>query len=426
MTHASNFGTKSKNNSTAAIIIIGLLFFIFGFVTWLNGTLIPYLKLACELNNFQSLLVAFAFYIAYFVMALPMSDILKRTGLKKGMSLGLIIMACGAGIFIPAATYRNYWMFLLGLFVTGTGLTLLQTAANPYVTIVGPIESAAKRISIMGICNKVAGVIAPIIMGAIILKDADALKQQLTTLDETARNLQLDALSQRAVTPYLFMLGALLVLAIWIHFSPLPNIEEENNEKGSDKFLETLSHPQLSLGVLALFLYVGAEVIAADTIGLFGESENIPLSEARNFPSFTLSSMVIGYLVGIFFIPKKISQSRALAISAITGILFTMLALSTSGYISVMFIALLGLANALMWPAIWPLALQDLGSHVKKGSALLIMAIAGGATLPLLYGKMADMDIIGRKGAYLILIPCYLFILYYSLYGHLKRKKISH
>ncbi|OFX56549.1 MAG: glucose/galactose MFS transporter [Bacteroidetes bacterium GWA2_30_7] len=413
--------TKNSKSSLVATLILGLLFFIFGFVTWLNGTLITYLKIACELDTFQSMLVAFAFYISYFVMALPSSWILKKTSFKKGMMLGLFVMAVGALLFIPAAQSRMYPLFLTGLFIIGTGLSILQTASNPYITIVGPIESAAKRISIMGICNKVAGVLAPLILGAVILSDADTFVANLQQVDVTQKTAMLDELASRVIVPYIFMAISLAVLALLVRFSPLPEIdaEEESEQEHIANELKTnvLQFPNLVLGVITLFLYVGVEVIAGDTIGTYGLSQGIALSEAKNFTAFTLTAMVIGYIIGILSIPKLISQSKALAFSAITGVIFSILVVFTSGYISVLFIALLGLSNALMWPAIWPLAITGLGKFTKTGSAMLIMAIAGGALLPLLYGKLAGIETIGAKSAYWIMVPCYLFILFYSVKG---------
>lgn len=412
---------ESSKSTVVPTIILGALFFIFGFVTWLNGTLIPYLKIACELNTFQSLLVAFAFYISYFVTALPSSWILQKTGLKKGMMLGLLVMAGGALLFIPAANSRTYSLFLSGLFIIGTGLSILQTASNPYVTIVGPIESAARRISIMGICSKVAGVLAPIILGSIILADADTLVAQLQTLGEAEKNVMLNELSSRVVQPYTMMAAALAGLALMVRFSPLPELDEATNELmqgGEGNKTSIMQFPNLILGVIALFLYVGAEVIAGDTIGNYGQTQGIALSEAKYFTAYTLIGMIIGYIIGVITIPKIISQDKALAISAITGMAFSSLAIITSGYTSVLFIALLGLSNALMWPAIWPLAIEGLGKFTKTGSALLIMSIAGGAILPLVYGHLADLEFIGSRQAYWILVPCYLFILHYSIKGH--------
>jgi glucose/galactose transporter len=402
------------------IVIIGVLFFLFGFVTWLNGTLIPYLKIACELTNFQSYLVAFAFYIAYFVMALPSAWVLKRTGLKNGMMLGLFVMAAGALLFIPAANAREYGIFLTGLFVIGTGLSILQTAANPYITIVGPIESAARRISIMGVCSKVAGALAPLVLGAVVLGDADAFVASLEGADQETRTMKLDELASRVITPYTIMAGALVLLGLLVRVSPLPDIDAEGEvvEKSTaDDGKSVLSFPPLILGVIALFLYVGAEVIAGDTIGNYGQAQGLPLSEAKHLTSYTLMAMVVGYLIGIATIPWLISQSKALMLSASVGIIFSVAAIFLEGYASVLFIALLGLANALVWPAIWPLAIEGLGRHTKVGSALLIMAIAGGALLPLVYGGLADVPSIGPQQAYWILVPCYLFILWYSVKG---------
>ena len=412
---------QSKSNFLP-IVILGVLFFIFGFVTWLNGTLIPYLKIACELNYFQSLLVAFAFYISYFVMALPSSWVLKKTGFKNGITVGLLVMAGGALLFIPAANAREYALFLTGLFIIGTGLSILQTASNPYITIVGPIESAAQRISIMGICNKVAGVIAPIMLGAVILHDADALIIELETMDAAAKTVRLDELAARVILPYSLMAAVLVGLALMIRFSPLPAIEQEEDETTHQPVTagktSVWQFPSLVLGVITLFLYVGAEVIAGDTIGNYGQSQGIPLSEAKNFTAYTLTAMVIGYILGIICIPRFISQSKALAASAVVGIIFSLLVVFTSGYTSVLFVALLGLANALVWPAVWPLAIHGLGQFTKTGSALLIMAIAGGALLPLLYGRLADIEGIGTRQAYWILVPCYLFIWFYSVKGY--------
>jgi FHS family L-fucose permease-like MFS transporter len=410
--------------SSRPIIIIGALFFIFGFVTWLNSVLIPYLRIACELNNFESYLVAFAFYISYFVMAIPSAAVLKATGFKRGMAVGLGVMAVGALIFIPAALTRTYSLFLLGLFVQGTGLAVLQTASNPYITILGPRESAAKRISIMGICNKVAGSIAPIVLGAITLKNADALKERLLTMDIAQKAVELNALANRVILPYIVIICVLVVLAVLINFSNLPEINTEHEDeavaKANTNKTSIFQFPHLLLGVLSLFLYVGVEVLAGDTIISYGSSQGIALSTAKFFTTCTLVAMVVGYIVGIITIPKYIKQGDALKFSAILGVIFSVMALVTNGYTSVLFIALLGLANSLIWPAIWPLAIADLGRFTKIGSSLLIMGIAGGAILPLIYGRLADVW--NPKQAYFILIPCYIYILYYATMGSKIRK----
>jgi FHS family L-fucose permease-like MFS transporter len=401
-----------QNNSRFSTVIIGVLFFIFGFITWVNGTLIPYLKIACELTDSQSYFVATAFYISYFFTAIPSSWVLQRVGFKRGMMLGLMVMSVGALVFVPAALFRSYPVFLAGLFVIGTGLSLLQTAANPYVTVVGPIESAASRISVMGICNKLAGTLAPIIMGAIILKNSDELKLQLAQLSGDAHIAKLNELAARVISPYTYISIGFAILATLIYFSPLPDIDEQQEEKATEAF-SISKYPRLLFGVITLFLYVGAEVIAGDTIGNYGTSWNIPLDEAKVFTSYTLVSMIVGYIIGIFLIPKYLTQEKALFLSAITGIIFTFMIYLTSGFTSVAFVALLGLANALMWPAIWPMAIYGLGAHTKMASALLIMAIAGGAVMPLLYAQVSDL-VGSRQTGYLVLLFCYAEILWYA------------
>lgn len=412
-------------NYTRSIIIIGSLFAIFGFVTWLNSVLIPYLKIACQLNNFESYLVAFAFYISYLVMAIPSAWMLRATGLKKGMTIGLLIMAAGALVFVPAALTRTYGLFLLGLFIQGTGMAILQSAATPYITVLGPIESAAKRISIVGICNKIAGAIAPIVLGAITLKNADELVNKLNSMNLAQQTIELDQLATRVVTPYLIMMGILGLWALLIYFSTLPDIDTDKEDKAlaaaNVNKNSIFQFPHLLLGTLAMFLYVGVEVIAGDTVISYGASQDIALSTAKYFTTGTLIAMVVGYLIGVATIPRFISQEKAMYLSSVLGILFSLIALFTEGYVSVLSISILGLANALVFPAIWPLAIADLGRFTKIGSSFLIMALAGGAIVPLAYGYLADL--INPQQAYWVLIPSYLFLLYYAKAGHKIRTK---
>lgn len=416
--------TAQKQSYVLPLIIISALFFIFGFVTWLNGILIPYLKIACELTDFQALFVAFAFYISYTIMALPSSWVLKKTGFKNGMMIGLWVMAVGTLIFIPAALTRTYGIFLTGLFVMGTGLALLQTASNPYITIIGPQESAARRISILGICNKLAGAMAPLILAYYILHDGDTFLQNLSTMDAAAQTAALNELARRVINPYIVMTLVLVLMGIAVRLAPLPELETEQEAEQETDGLSAKKNifdfPHLILGVIALFLYVGVEVIAGDTIIRYGQSLGISLDVAKHFTSYTMVAMIAGYILGIILIPKAISQQTALKISAILGIIFTLGVVTFNGIGSVAFVALLGLANAIVWPAIWPLAIHNLGQFIKTGSALLIMAIAGGALLPLLWGKLSDS--FGSQQAYWILIPSYLFIFFYAVKGH----KIKH
>jgi FHS family L-fucose permease-like MFS transporter len=406
--------------SNRPIFIIGSLFFVFGFLTWLGSVLIPYLRIACELNNLASYLVTFSFYISYMVMAVPAASLLERTGYKKGMSIGLFTMAVGAAVFIPAALSRSYPLFLAGLFVQGTGLAILQTAANPYLTILGPLDSAARRISIMGICNGIAGVIAPLLLGAVILKDADGIKTSVAGMNALEKNKVLNHLAQRVIFPYSVMTVVLILLAFLIIVSGLPELdadaEDESVASANTNKTSIFQFPHLLFGVLALFLYVGVEVIAGDTIINYGSSLGIPLSSAKFLASCTLSLMLAGYVIGIIAIPKYISQVQVLKLSSVMGLIFISLALLTKGYVSVAFIALLGLANSLVWPSIWPLAMNGLGRFTKIGSSFLIVAVGGGALVPLLYGWLADK--FSPHQAYWVVVPCYLCIWYYARTGH--------
>jgi MFS transporter, FHS family, L-fucose permease len=411
---------KFFKDISSPIVIIGALFFVFGFITWISAVLVPYLKIACELSNFQSYLVAFSFYIAYFFMSVPSGWFLEYTGYKKGMTAGLVIMAIGSFFFVPAALTRTYGLFLTGLFIQGAGMALLQTASNPYVTIIGPIESAAKRISIMGICNGVAGVIAPAILGFIALKGADEIVQKVAGMTPHEKSLELNALATRVIIPYIFIMISLLILALLLYLSNLPDInpEEENAiaEEGSTNKTNIFQFPHLLLGVLAIFLYTGVEVIAGNTIISYGVFLKIPIATAKFFSSFTIFAMLIGYVIGIIIIPRYVQQKDALIVSAVLGVFFAVMALITAGFTSVMFIALLGLANSLMWPSIWPLAISELGRFTKIGSSMMVMAISGAAVLPLLYGKIAD--IYTPKSAYWIVIPIYLYVLFFAVKGH--------
>ncbi|MBP3942508.1 sugar MFS transporter [Sphingobacteriaceae bacterium WQ 2009] len=419
----------SAQSTLGPMIIIGSLFFIFGFVTWLNSLLIPYLKIACQLTEFQSYFVTFAFYIAYLVMGPISTRVLDKFGFKLGMSISLIIMAVGALIFIPAAFSRTYILFLIGLFVLGGGLAILQTASNPYITILGPVETAAKRISIMGICNKFAGALAPIILGLFLkLEDADKLNQEVGNMTAEAHSKALDEMALQVVNPYIGIVVVLLILAFWISRANLPEVKGDEEEDAKQDILHAgtektsvFQFPHVVLGFVALFLYVGVEVLAGDSIIAYGKAQGVALNTAKYFTTGTMISMVIGYVIGIIAIPKYVKQDVAMKICATSGIIFTAGIIFSSGITSVAFVALLGFSNSLIWPAIWPLALKGVGKFTTAASSLLVMGIAGGAIIPLSYGALADT--IGPQQAYWIAIPCYLFILYYAMSGHKVGKK---
>ncbi|WP_276501117.1 sugar MFS transporter [Terrimonas pollutisoli] len=413
-----------KESYVMPMFFICALFFIFGFVTWANGTLIPFFKLSFGLSDFQAFFVTFSSYMAYFFLALPSSWILKKIGFKNGLVTGLLVLGLGSLLFVPAAKTNSFPLFLTGIFIQGSALALLQTASNPYLTIIGPIESAAKRISIAGICNKTAGIIVPVIMGTLFLKNATAIEKQIEATTGIEKEQLLQEVLGRVNTPYISLAIIFCLFALVIKFSHLPEVQVEEDVKDETSG-EIIHHksifqfPHLFLGAFCIFVYVAAEVMAGDIIGVYGKALGISPDIAKFFTALTLSGMLIGYVAGIITIPKYISQQKALRICAILGIIFTIAAYFTSGYASVTFIALLGLANSLMWPAIFPLGISHLGKFTKTGSAIMIMGIAGGAIWPLIYAFLKDNLHLDFQLSYFVtVLPCYLYILYFAVSGH--------
>ena len=348
--------------------------------------------------------------------------------------IGFMAMAIGAFIFVPAAYTRTYGIFLFGLFMIGVGLAILQTAANPYITILGARGRAAQRMSMMGILNKGAGILAPLILGAIILKATDNhLFRELPTMGIEEKKLALDELIRRVILPYA-SLGAILVgVGLFIRYSPLPEIdtEHESTEVASATSGKTniFQFPHLILGAVAIFIHVGTQVIAIDTIIGYATSMNIPLLEAKIFPSYTLAATMVGYVIGIIVIPRFINQANALRVCTTLGGIFTLLIIFAKGQVgllghtadvSIYFVALLGLANSLVYANIWPLAIDGLGRFTKLGASLLIMGLCGSAIMPLFYGHFAD--VYGLREAYWVLFPCYMYLMYYAFHGHTIRK----
>ena len=412
--------TAAADRHVGSIAIIGALFFIFGFVTWLNGPLIQFAKLAFDVSESYAFLIPSAFYISYFCLALPSSAILKATGMKKGMALGLFTMAVGALAFGQFTTQRWYPGAVGGIFVIGAGLAILQTAVNPYVSILGAIEGAAQRIAVLGICNKVAGLLAPWVLATFVLHGMGDIASQVAAATPETKDLLLNEFAARIHGPYLAMAVVLAALAIGILFSPLPDVRaEEVNASGASATggRSLFQFPHVWLGALCIFVYVGAEVMAGDAIGIYGQGFGIPLDATKYFTMFTIGSMLLGYIVGLILIPRFVSQERYLSFSAVLGVLFALGAFLTHGYLSVGFVAALGFANAMMWPAIFPLAIKGLGRFTETGSALLIMGIAGGAVIPQAFAVLKQHYDFQAVFA-LLLVPCYLYILFFALRGH--------
>jgi glucose/galactose transporter len=374
-------------------------------------------------NEVSAFLVLMVFYLSYFFLALPASWILSRTGMKKGLALSLAVMAVGAMAFGEFATRRWFGGALGGLFVIGGGMALLQTAVNPYISILGPIEGAAQRIALMGICNKIAGILAPVVIGSLVLHGIGDLEAQVQAADAATKLELLNTFAAKIHTPYMVIAGVLLLVAVGVLFSPLPEVQaDQANAVANDGKAEKQSifqFPHLWLGVFCLFVYVGVEVMAGDAIGTYGNAFGLPLDQTKLFTSYTLFAMLIGYVAGLLLIPRYISQEKYLAVSAVLGVVFTLGAFFTHGYVSVGFVAALGFANAMMWPAIFPLAIRGLGRFTQTGSALLVMGIAGGAIIPQAFALLKHAYPEHFQVVFAgLMIPCYLYILYFGTVGH--------
>lgn len=439
-TTSQNNQVRDKSTTIKSMIILALLFFIFGLVSWVNTILIPYFQLTLQLSNFQSYLVTFAFYIAYLVMAIPSSFLLNKVGYKKGMMYGLWCMAIGALLFVPAAYWRIYQLFLLGLFLLGVGLAILQSAANPYVTIVGPMESAAKRMSIVGTGNKLAGVIANLIFAAVVIRESDRVLMreiEAGSYSGTALETALDTLIKGVITPYLILGIALFIFGIVIRYSVLPELDPSVVNKRSSEDEKSrksiFQYPALILGVIAMFFHVGTQMIALGTsiqyAGTMGESL---AGSAKNIPSYTMFLTFIGYFIGIALIPKYLNQRIALLGCATINLILSALIITTSGTvrflglttdISLWYLVMMGLPNALLYAGIWPLAINGLGKYTNLGSAFLVMALSGSAIMPIVFNSFVEMNAVlssfaAMKQAYWILIPCFAYIVWYATFGY--------
>lgn len=404
------------------LLLIGILFFVIGFGVGISGFLTPFLQSALNLTVTQSYLVTAAIFSAFLIFGSPAGQLIKKVGYRVSMVIALLIMALGMILFVPSANMASFPVFLLALFVGGIGNTLLQASVNPYVTIVGPMESAAMRMSLMGIMNKLAWWLGPVFLGLFL----------------DLNNVSLDQVS----LPFYIVTGILVALAIFMYFAPLPEVKADGEDESSDApATESGSYgnskksifqmPHVLLGVLALFFYVGVETLPMVSIigyanTVFGEGMTNPESYAKWVPI----GMFIGYIFGVVAIPRLISQTKALRLFAIIGVLASTGVLLLPGEIGIYFLVAIGFANSIMWGAIWPLAIADLGKFTKTGSSLLVMAIVGGAIFPLLFGAIIDLFQTGiapvvsdYKAAYTIFLPAYIFILYFAISGYKIRKK---
>ena len=427
-------GNPQKRQYFFSLATLGVLFFVFGLVSWVNSILVPYFKVACELKSeVQGYLAPFAFYIAYLFVTIPASALLGRTGFKKGVEYGLWILGLGALLFVPAAITRTYNPFLIGLFTMGTGMAILQTAANPFVTIIGPIESAARRISIMGICNKLAGILAPLVFAAAVIRPSDkAVMDQVQAgiLTGAAKDAALDQMVRGVIPPYLTLALFLFLFGIFFYKSSIHDVNPNLKNKAADTDVPERKgiweYPYLVLGALALFCHLGAQAISVNTIMGYAQGMGLDMLQAKVFPSYTLGCIMAGYLVGVVLIPKYLSQQKALFACTVAGLVLSLLVVLCSGPVhflgmdtdrSIWFLVLLGIPNSLIYAGIWPLAIRNLGKYTSLGSSILVMGLCANALLPLLYAWLADVSGSLRIG-YWLLVPCFLYMVFYAVKGY--------
>jgi glucose/galactose transporter len=385
------------------IVILGTMFFAIGFALGINSYLIPLLNQALEISSAESYLVLAATFSAFLIFGYPASLVIGKIGYKKTMALSFLLFSIGFFLYIPSAKMESLTLFLVASFISGMGNTFLQATVNPYVTILGPIESAAKRMSIMGIANKLAWPIAPMFLALVIGKSVNEVSLADTQL------------------PFMIIIGVFLLLGVLALLAPLPEVKAAGEDEDSvddcpyaAKKTSVWQFPHLLLGVLALFLYVGVETISLGTLVDYAESLNLPNPEY--YAWIAPVGMVIGYVAGIVLIPKYLSQSRALLIVSVIAIFGSLMVVLTPPEMSIYFVVFMALGCSLMWPAIWPLAMTDLGRFTKAGSSLMVIAIVGGALIPTIYGFVKDA--FGAQNAYWVAVPIFLYILYYALKGH--------
>jgi glucose/galactose transporter len=401
---------NKKRNFAIPIAFIGMMFFAIGFALGINSFLIPVLSKTLEVSSGMSYLILAATFSTFIIFGYPASLVIGKIGYKKTMALSFLFFAIAFALFIPSAKFESFALFLVASFVSGIGNTFLQASVNPYITILGPIESAARRISIMGICNKLAWPVAPVFLAFVIGKE---------TTDTLISDLYL---------PFYIIIGVFLLLGVISLMAPLPEVKavgEDPDSAEESPYAASKSSiwqfPHLLLGVLALFLYVGVETVALGTLVDYATWLELP--NASSYAWISPIGMVLGYICGIIFIPKYLSQANALMICAVLGIAGSLLVVLTPAAMSIWFIALIAIGCSLIWPAIWPLAMADLGKFTKTGSSLLVMAIAGGAIIPTAYGFLKD--VVGAQNSYWIALPIFIYILYYGVSGYKIRTSVS-
>lgn len=421
---ASGASSQPSQNYTFSFAALTSLFFMWGFITNLNDILVPHLKGVFDLNYVQAALVQFAFFTAYFVMAIPAGRVIARFGYKRGIVIGLCVSACGALMFVPAASLLSYDVFLLGLFTLASGFTLLQVAANPYVSILGKPETAASRLNLAGGFNSLGASLGPFVGGLFILSAVALTKDQLAALPFAEQTAYRMAEAASVKVPYMLLAALLLTLAGFFSMLKLPAIHEigddSDTEQHSDegKLVDALQFRQLKFGVLGIFAYVGAEVAVGSFLVNFAglpEIAGLRESDAAKYASYYWGSAMIGRFLGAA-ITQRVKSQHLLLIVAVCASVLVAAGWLGSGWLALWALVLVNFFNSVMWPNIFTLAINGLGKQTNHGSSLLVMMILGGALIPLAQGKIADS--IGLQSSFFVPLLCYAYIAWYAISGH--------
>ena len=421
---ASAAADGEHNQHTGALVIVTILFFMWGLITSLNDVLIPHLKSIYTLTYMQAMLVQFCFFGAYFIVSLPAGALIRRLGYQNGAVTGLMIAAAGCALFYPASN-GGYGMFLFALFVLASGITILQVAANPYVTVLGPARTAASRLTLTQAFNSLGTTVAPALGGILILSTVALSADQLALLPAAEQAAHRAAEAAAVQGPYLGLAAALALLAVLFAVARLPKIAFEETTVAVDGKGGAMAYRHLVLGVLGIFLYVGAEVsIGSFLINFIGEPHIAGLShaDAAHYVSMYWGGALVGRFIG-FAVMRYVSPGKSLAVTALGSILLVLTATFTEGSLAMYAIIAVGLCNSIMFPTIFSMALHGLGKFTGQGSGFLCMAIVGGAVVPFIQGILADT--IGLQISFLVPAACYLFILYYGVkYANLHKQKV--
>lgn len=404
----------AKRQMTIPVILVTALFFLWGFAHNLNPILIPHLKKACQLSDFQSAFIDSAFFIAYFAVALPAGYFMKRFGYKQGIVFGLLLFAVGAFLFFPAANTREYGFFLGALFVIASGLTFLETAANPYINALGNPETATQRLNLAQSFNGLAATLAPFIGGQFILSGKTLSAEDQVSMSATDLAAYLQSEADAVKMPYMVIGVIVLLVAILVSRTSLPEINEEMQvDNGSAGGKSLWQNSNFLFGVIALFLYVGAQVGVVSFFIRFSEQvAGVQEKAAANMLSVALLGFMLGRFVGTFLM-RYVTPARMLAIFALLSVVFTLISAGVEGTFAVYAMVGVTFLMSIMFPTIFSLAIGGLGKNTKQGSSILIMAIVGGAIVPLAMGRLSDW--FSMQSAYGVPAVCFAVVLLFAL-----------